>query len=140
MTEQFRKVAGLGTTNVAAIVSTYDDHTVIIDIDDDLTVPEARALRDWLNKALPESDDAAATFFCQNAGYICERCGRHKYRHFTRLSSLEGPLYCFSNTVLSLKPESRCNHTLNQRTTLVGEMPNLKCGQCGWVLSEENKE
>ena len=23
----------------------------------------------------------AATFFCQNAGYMCERCGKHKYKH-----------------------------------------------------------
>ena len=53
MTEQFRKVDELATTNVTAMVSTYDG-MVFIDIDDDLTVPEARALRDWLNKALPE--------------------------------------------------------------------------------------
>ena len=24
---------------------------------------------------------AVPTFFCQNAGYICERCGKHKYVH-----------------------------------------------------------
>ena len=58
MTEQFRKVEPLlnyrlWTEDPFAETDANDVHTIWIGVDG-LTVPEARALRDWLNKALPE--------------------------------------------------------------------------------------
>jgi hypothetical protein len=38
----------------------------------------AAAPRSWAAELVPQR---GATFFCQNAGYICERCGQHKYKH-----------------------------------------------------------
>ena len=49
MSEQFRKVEPLDDERCC--VNLYNNE--LIDVSRGFTVPEARALRDWLNRALP---------------------------------------------------------------------------------------
>ena len=58
----------------------------------------ARAADKWQTRVypltrLPEAGDSlvppkGSTFFCQNAGYICECCGQHKYKHSPTLECM----------------------------------------------------
>lgn len=42
-----------------------------------------------IRNAILNQQEREATFFCQTAGYICERCRQHKYKHLG--SSLRCP-------------------------------------------------
>ena len=58
MTEQFRDIDPL--TSDALYTDITGDRARICLVAPSLTVPEARALRDWLNRALPEESTVGA--------------------------------------------------------------------------------
>ena len=81
MTEQFCEILNLSLPDLDAAVTYGSNFVCVADCDGDsifLTVPEARALRDWLNRALPEEVCAVRTDAGGNIEPGTCTCGAHK--------------------------------------------------------------